>query len=299
MPVATPASFLSTVTDPHSVITAIESGLRFPEVVPVMREKYEVAIRHFAALVVASTSSEDLLGRIRTPEIPGGRRMALLKIFRRCVSGVCDTETTKKIEAISTRTLVENYGSTFKPISKLKEQFAALNDIFISVLAVSVGEYDNRGQQGYVLAGQFFDWFEEKYKDRLTIEGPRGPGEYRADITGFDEPFPCDFAIRNCLDRNVEAVGFLRYDSTRGGAQSDDRTGGNVAKVYLLRERCQAIGKSLRVLFVADGPGLTHRDTWAEAVSLDGMWEGNVRVTTLKLANQRVTLEWLLGDPPV
>lgn len=41
MPAITP-SFLTTITDPHSVITAIESGLRFPEVVPVMREKYEV-----------------------------------------------------------------------------------------------------------------------------------------------------------------------------------------------------------------------------------------------------------------
>ena len=26
--------------------------------------------------------------------------------------------------------------------------------------------------------------------------------------------------------------------------------------------------------------------------------DGNVRVTTLKLADQRITLEWLRGDPP-
>jgi hypothetical protein len=96
----------------------------------------------------------------------------LLKIFRRCVSGVCDTEATKKIKTITTRSLVENYASTFKPISKVKEQFSDLNDVFISALAVSVGEYDNRGKQGYVLAGQFFDWFEEKFKGRLSIEGP-------------------------------------------------------------------------------------------------------------------------------
>ena len=97
--------------------------------------------------------------------------MALLKIFRRCVSGVCDTEATKKITAISTISLVNNYGSTFKPISKVKEQFAGLDDEFIAVLAVALGEYDNRGQQGYVLAGQFIDWFGDKFEDHLTIEG--------------------------------------------------------------------------------------------------------------------------------
>ncbi len=41
-------SFLATISDPHSVITAIDSGLRFPEILPVMREKYEAAINQFA-----------------------------------------------------------------------------------------------------------------------------------------------------------------------------------------------------------------------------------------------------------
>jgi hypothetical protein len=172
--------------------------------------------------------------------------------------------------------------------------------VFISVLAVSVGEYDNRGQQGYVLAGQFFDLFEEKFKNHLTIEGPRGAGpdvELRTVIPGFNGSCPCDFIIRSSLDKSVMAVGFARYDSTRGGAQSDDRTGGNSAKVYLIREHCQPLRKTLRIVFLADGPGLAHGDTWGEAVKLDGMWDGNVRVTTLKLANQRVTLEWLRGGP--
>lgn len=298
---AKPASFLATITDPHSVITAIDSGLRFPEVVPVMRMKYEEAIRQFASLVEDSTSSGDLLERIRIPQIQADRRMALLKIFRRCVSGVCDTEATKKIKTISTRSLVENYGSTFKPISKVKEQFAALTDVFVSVLAVSIGEYDNRGQQGYVLTGQFFDWFEEHFKNHLIIEGPRGAGpdiELSTAIPGFQGSCPCDFVIRQYLDRSVGAVGFARYDSTRGGAQSDDRTGGNSGKVYMIREYCQPIHKTLRILFLADGPGLAHRDTWREAVNLDDMWDGNVRVATLKLARERVTLEWLRGDSP-
>lgn len=298
MPDTTSRAFLTTISDPHSVITAIDSGLRFPEVVPVMREKYEGAVRKFAALVTASSSSGELLERIRTPRIPADERMSLLKIFRRCVSGVCDTEATKKISTISTSSLVNNYGSTFKPISKVKEQFADLDDVFVAVLAVSIGEYDNRGQQGYVLTGQFFDWFEEQYKDHLTIEGPRGAGpdvELSSVIPGFSGSCPCDFIIRRKLDRSVIGVGFARYDSTRGGAQSDDRTGGNAAKVYMIRGYCEPLKKALRVIFLADGPGLAHNDTWKEAVKLDGLWDGNVRLTTLKLATQRVTLEWLQG----
>lgn len=294
-------SFLANISDPHAVITPIESGLRFPEIMSVMRAKYEGSIREFAQLVITSASSAELLERIRNPQIPGNRRMSLLKLFRRCVAGVLDTEMTKKITTVSTRSLVENYGSTFKPISKLKKQFRNLDDVFISVLAVAIGEYDNRGQQGYVLTGQFFDWFEAKFAGKLIIEGPRGAGrdvELCSVIPAFPGSCPCDFVIRDNSNLSVIAVGFARYDSTRGGAQSDDRTGGNSAKVYMIRDYCVPPILPLRIVFLAEGPGLAHRDTWSEAVKLDGSWNDNVRVTTLKLAERRITLKWLRGSRP-
>lgn len=92
------------------------------------------------------------------------------------------------------------------------------------------------------------------------------------------------------------AVGFARYDATRGGAQSDDRTGGNWAKVEKARQFCSKTGRAFRILFLADGPGLSHNDTWKEACDIDGEWNGNVRVATLKLAQMRVTREWLKGE---
>ena len=55
-----------------------------------------------------------------------------------------------------------------------------------------------------------------------------------------------------------EAVGFARYDSTRGGAQSDDRTGGNTSKVYAIRDFCNDAQREIRVIFLADGP-ITHK----------------------------------------
>jgi hypothetical protein len=193
--------------------------------------------------------------------------------------------------------LVANYGHTFKPIDVLKEQFAKLSDDNKAALAVLVGEYDNRGQVGYSLTGLFFDWFEEKFEGIFTIEGPRGAGrdiELTTILPGFVGEYPCDFVLRNAKNREVLAVGFARYDATRGGAQSDDRTGGNSYKVAKAREYCQKSGDKLRILFLADGPGLAHGDTWRAACELDGEWDGNVRVTTLKLAPLRITKDWLM-----
>jgi len=131
----------------------------------------------------------------------------------------------------------------------------------------------------------------------MTIEGPRGAGrdiELATVLPGFVGEYPCDFVIRKAKTREVLAVGFARYDATRGGAQSDDRTGGNAYKVSKAREYCERSGDKLRILFLADGPGLAHGDTWRAACDLDGDWNGNVRVTTMKLAEKRVTSDWLL-----
>lgn len=292
------SSFLATIRDPHSVITAQESGLRFPEIVPIMRTKYEDAIKDFAKLVAASSDSGDLLHRIRQSSIPKDRRMTYLKLFRRCVAGVIDTEMSKKINAVTTASLVQNYGHTFKPISSLKRQFAAMDDNLLATLAVTIGEYDSRGQQGYALTDQFFNWFDARFNRELTIDGPRGAGkdiELCSVIPGFSGSCPCDFVIRNYGKSDVIAIGFARYDSTRGGAQSDDRTGGNSAKVFMIEQFCAPPMKPLRIIFISDGPGLAHGDTWAEAVKLDGSWNDNVRVATLKLLDQRITLGWIRG----
>lgn len=223
--------------------------------------------------------------------------MSLLKMFRRCVSPVLDTEMTKKISKVSTADLVSAYGATFKPIEKLKEQFANLPPEHLATLAALIGEYDTRGQSGYELTELFFDWFDEAFKGVLTIEGPRRAGrdvELSTVFTDFVGNYPCDFVIRTVEAKPVVlAVGFARYDATRGGAQSDDRTGGNLYKVAKATEYSAKSGNTFRVVFLADGPGLVHKDTWAEACAIDGEWNGAVRVTTLKLAPERVTLDWL------
>lgn len=295
------SKFLCNIGDVSSIITPIDSAVRFPEILSACHEKYRDDIALFQRMIADASSSAELLARIRSSAIPASSRMSLLKMFRRCVSPVLDTEMTKKINKVSTQSLVDAYGATFKPIEKLQEQFASLSSEHQATLAALVGEYDTRGQSGYQLTEMFFDWFEVAFKHAFTIEGPRRAGrdvELSSVFSDFEGNYPCDFVIRgkgNTAD--VLAVGFARYDATRGGAQSDDRTGGNVAKVIKAREYCSTRSKSLRVLFLADGPGLAHGDTWKEACDLDGEWDGNVRVTTLKLAPKRVTEAWLRGEP--
>lgn len=290
-------SYFATIEDPNAVVMAIDTAVRFPEVLDVTLAKYKDSIDDFSRLIREVESSAALLERIRGGEFKGKKRMALLKMFRRAVSPVIDTEMAKKVTAVSTTRLVESYGETFKSIDLLKQQFAALTTDTKGALAALVGEYDSRGQIGYSLTGLFFEWFETKYEGVLTIEGPRGAGrdiELSSVLSGFSGDYPCDFVIRKDRTREVLAIGFARYDSTRGGAQSDDRTGGNSYKVLKAKEYCQQSGDKLRILFLADGPGLAHKDTWKAACDLDGEWDGNVRVTTMKLADVRVTEEWLL-----
>lgn len=288
--------FLSTINDPNTVITPIDTALRFPEILEVLLAKYRDDIDLFAALVAGSDSSAHLLDQIRQKQRPADTRMSLLKIFRRAVSPVLDTETTKKLK-IPTLTLVENYGTTFKPIEVLKEQFGQMDDLTKGALAALIGEYDTRGQLGYILTDNFFTWFEQTYDGLMTITGPRGAGrdvELNTIFADFDGQYPCDFVIRAAVDDRPLAVGFARYDSTRGGAQSDDRTGGNSHKVTKAKEYCEKTGTKLKLVFLSDGPGLGHRDTWEEACKLDGSWNGNVRVATMKLAESRITPDWLL-----
>lgn len=290
--------YLAGIDDLQSIITPIDASIRFPEILAACKTKYAGDIANFKILIATSATSADLLREIRSTKFTATQRMSLLKMFRRAVSPVLDTEMAKKISVPSER-LIASLGHTFKPIELLKAQFSSLTPDQESALAALIGEYDTRGQLGYLLTGLFFDWFQERFKGVFTIEGPRGAGrdvELSSIFPAFKGSYPCDFVIRSTVNHaKVLAVGFARYDSTRGGAQSDDRTGGNADKVGKAKEFFRETGSKFRILFLSDGPGMAHKDTWAEACHLDGAWDGNVRVVTLKTADLRITPDWLLS----
>ena len=115
------SNFLRSTNDPSSIITAIDSATRFPESLDVLLTRYRDDVEIFCRLIAEASSSEDLLARIRSKEFTGKKRGALLKMFRRSVSPVIDTEMAKKVAKVSTESLVRNYGKTFKSIDLLKE----------------------------------------------------------------------------------------------------------------------------------------------------------------------------------
>ena len=296
-----PAVPLRDVQDIESKITTFSTTLTFPESLDAARARYEDSIQEFARLVQPSASTEDLLRKIRS-QFRGKPLMSQLKLFRRCVSPAADTERTKKVSVVSTTSLIQTLGDTFKGIEILKAQFKSpLDQQKVAALSVLLGENDFRGQSGYALTAAFFDWFESRAAfTGLTAKGPRGAGsdiQLKQIIPDFDDNYPCDIVIQK-ESGELMAVGFARYDATRGGSQSDDRTGGNANKVDKARAYFSNGGKKFRLLFLSDGPGLLHGDTLREACSLDGNLEGLVRVTTLKLAPDRVTYDWLVGADP-
>lgn len=279
-------------------MTAIPSSPTFPEFIEGRYNRYGKYVDLFSNLIHESSSSAELLEKIRTPgNYKADVRMSLLKLFRRCVSTVIDTEKSKKI-SIPTSLFVDNYGQTFKDIHLLKSQFFNMPAKEKYALTALIGEYDDRGKQGYILTDYFFSWFEQRFASSMTIEGPRGAGQdiqLSSIFHHFSGDYPCDFIIRQRFSGQVLAVGFARYDSTRGGSQSDDRTGGNNDKVLKANNFTNQYSINFRILFLSDGPGLTHRDTWQEACILDGKLNDRVRVSTLKIAEQRITYNWLLG----
>lgn len=282
--------------NPYEVITVLSTGANFAVDSRLALAKYTSNILNFIHLVNQSTSSADLLGKIRISKLDKDTRMTYLKLFRRCVCSSLDTELSKKITKVSTEELVSNFGDHFLDIEELKKFFnSEFNKSHLMSLSCLLAEYDKRGASGYQLTDLLFDELERLYPN-IEVLGPRGAGKdielntvYPSFMGGR---FPCDFVIRDKQTHKILAVGFSRYDSTRGGAQSDDRTGGNAQKVSKLREHCLATGEVIKVLFVSDGPGLAHRDTWEETLSLDESWDDNVRVTTLKTLEE-VTLNWL------
>ncbi|MBI6674037.1 hypothetical protein YA0637_21080 [Pseudomonas syringae] len=280
----------------HQIITPIDLASRYPEVLDISMSRYHSDIDVFRQLANSSSDSGDLLLQIRTRFPDAKQKMTLLKIFRRCVCPVVDTEMARKAR-VPTSILVQNYSEYFKPIELVCSQFNNFTPVEEAALAALVGEYDTRGQSGYILTSMFFDWFDDYHRDQFFISGPRGAGrdiELKTLFDTYDGNFPCDFVIKDRLGM-LCAIGFARYDATRGGAQSDDRTGGNADKVSKAREFCIKYGHRFRIVFLSDGPGLAHLDTWQEACKLDGAWDGAVRVTTLKTAHARVTAGWLKG----
>lgn len=269
-------------------ITFVESSY-YPDYLDAARREYTPFLERFNELLKKAASSQELLDLIMSEQ--GSRnRIQLLRIFRRYVSPDTSVEMLKVKQ--KTNKVIKEFGSKFRSIEEVRGHFRVQDDVLICLLH----EYEDRGTKGYEVSAHFFDWFRHRFgKDGFTIEGPTGAGGdiYLTEVfSDYPRPRPTDFIIK--YRGTPVVVGFIRYDSDRGGAQEDDRTGGYRDVVTEILSYSESKGMSINILFVNEGPGLTLGSMWEDYSNLEEIGKGHVLVVTLKMLESRLTKEWLL-----
>lgn len=272
----------------HEWITIMETEF-YPDSLALAIVTYGAPIERFTKLVGEASDSQDLLRRIS--EEPNPMRTQLLRIFRKYVSPDTPVEMLKhktKVNAI-----ISNFGSRFRDLAEVNENLASRPDPDEAIVAV-LHEHANRGQKGYDLTEAFFLWFQDKFGTKFDIKGPTGAGRdvmLNEVLPNFGRRVPADFFIVGKNGVPV-AVGFARYDSDRGGAQEDDRTGGNRDKAKIMRTYCESSRSRIRTIFLNDGPGLLLGSMWDDYAELESDGDGQVMVCTLRMLDERL-LPWL------
>lgn len=223
------------------------NGAFYPDILAQACELYKPVLVYFNQLLKVSPSSEMLLKEITKLTQPW-MRIQLLRVFRKYVSPDTSVEMLKSKNKIPM--VCATFGKDFRPIHVVQKKFKE-RPLPDEALCAVLWEYKDRGQKGYSLTETFFDMFQSRFPN-YTIEGPKRAGadvQLKSVFPDYPNPTrPVDFVIRD-NNRDVLAIGLARYDSDRGGAQEDDRTGGynNCAKEILAYTSEKGLKRRTRV----------------------------------------------------
>lgn len=283
-------SFADYKNDAPNQIT-MANGAFYPDILEQACELYKPVLVYFSQILKSSASSEMLLVEI-SKLTQTWMRIQLLRVFRNYVSPNTSVEMLKAKNKI--QMVCDTFGKDFRPINVVQRKFnqRPLPD---EALCAVLWEYKDRGQKGYSLTETFFDMFQSKYPE-YSIEGPKRAGadvQLKDVFPSYPNPArPVDFVIRN-KNKEVLAIGLARYDSDRGGAQEDDRTGGynNCAKEIL--SYVAKMGLKTKVIFLNDGPGLLLGSMWDDYSKLENIDHTKIMVLTLRMFSERLTEKWL------
>lgn len=267
------------------------NGAFYPDILAQACELYKPVLVYFGQLVTTSASSEILLKEI-TKLTQTWMRIQLLRVFRKYVSPNTSVEMLKSKNKIPM--VCETFGKDFRPIHIVQKKFNE-RPIPDEALCAILWEYKDRGQKGYSLTENFFDIFQSKFPDYM-IEGPKRAGadiQLRNVFPDYPNPTrPVDFIIKD-NNKNILAIGFARYDSDRGGAQEDDRTGGYNNCANEILNYTAKHNLNVKVIFLNDGPGLLLGSMWDDYSKLERINPNKIMVLTLRMFNDRLTKEWL------
>lgn len=284
------ASFAEYKADARSWITLV-TGEYYPDILKDACHLYEPVLRQFSEVLRRSESSVQLL--LNIAEIPNQwMRVQAARIFRKYVSPETPVEMLKQRRKAAK--IAEDFGNTFRPIHLVQAAFDG-RPIPDEPLCALLWEYKDRGKKGYDLTERFFSLFRVKFP-RLSLRGPERAGKDIRLGTVFQNypntSRPVDFII---TDRDKPlAVGLARYDGDRGGAQEDDRTGGYKNCADEIIGYCDSVGLGgVKVIFVNDGPGLLLGSMWDDYAGIEERCPGRIMVLTLRMVDERLTLDWL------
>lgn len=268
----------------------LATGEYYPDILPSARELYKPVLVMFGQMLKEAHSSADLFKTICSVK-EQWMRVQLARVFRKYVSPETPVEMLKKKSAADE--ICDRFGSGFRAITEVQAAFAS-RPIPDEAICAVLWEYKDRGKKGYDLTERLFGIFREKFK-KLHVIGPERAGKdvlLKSVFPDYPKPDrPVDFVIYD--DKSVLAIGLARYDSDRGGAQEDDRTGQYRDCAQEIITYANSKGLRTKVIFVNDGPGLLLGSMWDDYAHLENLWPGRVKVVTLRMFLERITEKWL------
>ena len=271
----------------------LSTGEYYPDILPFACELYKPVLTLFGQILKTSSSSSELLHTI-AEEKSSWMRIQLCRVFRKYISPETPVEMLKK--KTSVHDICDQFGLGFRKISEAQKRFEERPNPDEALCAL-LWEYKDRGKKGYDLTEKLFEIIRNDYPS-LRILGPERAGKdvlMKEVFSEYPNPNrPVDFVLF-IGDRPV-AIGLARYDSDRGGAQEDDRTGqySNCANEIL--NFSQSIGQPLKIIFLNDGPGLLLGSMWRDYADIEESWPDQVKIVTLRMFQERITLNWLLNQ---
>lgn len=273
----------------------LSTGEYYPDILEDASRLYCPVLETFSEVLHRSESSSALLVNIAA--IPNQwMRTQLCRVFRKYASPETPVEMLKK--STKARQICGEFGDGFRPIHTVQEKFDA-RPLPDEALCAVLWEYKDRGKKGYDLTEKFFDMMQSKFPD-LCIWGPRRSGsDVQATEIWEDYPNksrPLDFVISSNDKRIIYAVGLARYDGDRGGAQEDDRTGGYRNCSDEVLKYVHSKGLNTKVIFLNDGPGLLLGSMWEDYSEIEERHPLDVKVVTLRMIDERLTRQWLVGE---
>lgn len=275
----------------HSWIT-LSSGEYYPDILEDAVTLYTPVLEVYKNLLLISSSSSELFLNISDIKQPW-MRVQLCRVFRKYVSPSTPVEMLKK--KTQAEKIIFQFGNKFRPIPEVQTAFMS-RPLPDEALCAVMWEYRNRGQKGYDLTEKFFELFRSRFSN-LCIQGPERAGK-DIRLGNIFEKYPnpdrpVDFVVFDEDDKTILAIGLARYDSDRGGAQEDDRTGGYKNCADEILSYTQENDMNIKVIFLNDGPGLLLGSMWSDYSALEKGWPLKIMVLTLRMIPDRLTLDWL------